>query len=148
MSGMQQSAIQEMPVPTTTDDKSTPISEERRSRRDIALSSSAPTCPPENVPLRKNDNTDDLVTLRLLLASGKRHDFQLREKQTICDVKRHVYLNWPKGKWWSLYFEQLFRVVHSGWEAEAVDSESMLRFLHRGRFLEDGEKLESEHLVI
>jgi hypothetical protein len=41
--------------------------------------------------------TTTTATLRLLLVSGKRHDFQFSVKDTIGQVKVHVFDHWPSG---------------------------------------------------
>ncbi|KAI5105174.1 ubiquitin-like 3b [Silurus meridionalis] len=62
--------------------------------------------------------SQDTVSLRLILVSGKTQDFTFSPNDSATDIARHVFENWP-----------------AGWEEEQVSSPSILRLIFQGRFL-------------
>nr|CAG8598680.1 15683_t:CDS:2 [Entrophospora candida] len=78
----------------------------------------------------KKLESDDKVSLTLLLVSGKRHTFSCDPNDTTLAVKTEVFNNWPKE-----------------WEDETPVSVSNLKIVYRGRFLEDTSTLESNQIL-
>uniref|UniRef100_A0AAY5KG72 Ubiquitin-like protein 3 n=1 Tax=Esox lucius TaxID=8010 RepID=A0AAY5KG72_ESOLU len=60
----------------------------------------------------------DMVSLRLILVSGKTQDFVFSPNDSATDIAKHVFDNWPLG-----------------WEEEQVSSPNILRLIFQGRFL-------------
>ncbi|CAD6185677.1 unnamed protein product [Caenorhabditis auriculariae] len=60
----------------------------------------------------------DSVILRLILVSGKTHEFSFSQLASAADVIQRVFEQWP-----------------SEWEADKVESASMLKLIYHGRFL-------------
>ncbi|KHJ96627.1 hypothetical protein OESDEN_03406 [Oesophagostomum dentatum] len=58
------------------------------------------------------------VTLRLILVSGRTHEFQFHPLTPAHEVTQKVFEQWPKE-----------------WADEKVDSASMLKLIYHGRFL-------------
>ncbi|KAI8508815.1 ubiquitin-like protein 3 isoform X1 [Branchiostoma floridae] len=58
------------------------------------------------------------VNLRLILVSGKTHEFQFSPNDSAADIAKHVYENWP-----------------TDWDDEKVSTHSILRLIYQGRFL-------------
>ncbi|EPB76511.1 hypothetical protein ANCCEY_04411 [Ancylostoma ceylanicum] len=60
----------------------------------------------------------DKVTLRLILVSGRTHEFQFHPLTPAHEVTQKVFEQWPKE-----------------WADEKVESASMLKLIYHGRFL-------------
>lgn len=97
--------------------------------------------------------------IRLLLVSGKRHDFIFEKKTTILDLKSQVFLHWPQGKidlQWDkpstrslvLFISPPFSPVFLfslEWKHENKGSSPEdLRILYHGKFLDDQLMLDSK----
>ncbi|KAL1923798.1 uncharacterized protein VTP21DRAFT_8778 [Calcarisporiella thermophila] len=80
----------------------------------------------EQSNLSEQVTSPSLVTLTLLLVSGKRSAFDFTTQQTVKEVKEGILEQWPKE-----------------WISEKPPSASNLRLLHLGRFLDDSTTLES-----
>ncbi|VDO93492.1 unnamed protein product [Heligmosomoides polygyrus] len=62
--------------------------------------------------------SEDFVTLRLILVSGRTHEFQFHPFTPAHEVTQKVFEQWPKE-----------------WADEKVESASMLKLIYHGRFL-------------
>ncbi|CAI4228845.1 unnamed protein product [Auanema sp. JU1783] len=65
-----------------------------------------------------HDASLDNVTLRLILVSGRTHEFSFTPQTSAHDVTLRVFEQWP-----------------SEWLDEKVESASMLKLIYHGRFL-------------
>ncbi|XP_043913337.1 ubiquitin-like protein 3 isoform X1 [Protopterus annectens] len=59
-----------------------------------------------------------LISLRLILVSGKTQEFDFSPDDSASDIAKHVYENWPMN-----------------WDEEQVTSPDILRLIFQGRFL-------------
>ncbi|KAI6187708.1 Ubiquitin-like protein 3 [Aphelenchoides besseyi] len=62
-------------------------------------------------------NTDE-VNLKLILVSGRTHEFQFSPSSSATEVCQYVFDNWPED-----------------WNDEKVSSASLLKLIYHGRFL-------------
>ncbi|CAG8600423.1 4482_t:CDS:2 [Ambispora leptoticha] len=69
------------------------------------------------------------VRLTLLLVSGKRHTFEFEPNDTIGNVKKRVFEEWPKE-----------------WSDEIPAAATNLKIVYLGRFLEDVSTLETNKI--
>ncbi|KAF9160600.1 Ubiquitin-like protein 3 [Actinomortierella ambigua] len=70
-----------------------------------------------------------VVTITFLLVSGKKTSLGFKSTDTIEDVKRHVFEDWPKD-----------------WVDEMPSSPQSLKILYLGKFLADDSTLESNKI--
>lgn len=73
--------------------------------------------PASGLPPRKSDANKDKIRLKLILASGKTHEFYFTSETTASEISKHVYENWPEH-----------------WD-ERPSSHQILRLIFQGRFL-------------
>ncbi|CAB3403290.1 unnamed protein product [Caenorhabditis bovis] len=64
------------------------------------------------------DSQADMVVLRLILVSGKTHEFSFHLLASASDVTQFVFDQWPED-----------------WADDKVESASMLKLIYHGRFL-------------
>ncbi|EDV25046.1 uncharacterized protein TRIADDRAFT_25794, partial [Trichoplax adhaerens] len=69
------------------------------------------------------------INLKLILVTGKTHEFLFLPETAAGDITQHVFNNWPPE-----------------WEDEAVDNSSKLRLIYQGRFLQNESILSSMRL--
>lgn len=82
-----------------------------------------------NVTTRHKAIPDDKICLRLILVSGKTHEFIFLPNDTVYYITQHVYENWPED-----------------WKDEAVSSHNILKLIYHGRFLHGNVSLGALHL--
>ncbi|VDP48101.1 unnamed protein product [Soboliphyme baturini] len=58
------------------------------------------------------------INLRLILVSGKTHEFQFDTTLSASEIAQYVFENWPEE-----------------WESERVQNASILKLIYHGRFL-------------
>ncbi|CAJ0580795.1 unnamed protein product, partial [Mesorhabditis spiculigera] len=68
--------------------------------------------------LTNDASSGELVTLRLILVSGRTREFSFPPSISATEVTQHVFDNWPQE-----------------WEEESVESASLLKLIYHGRFL-------------
>ncbi|KAK6015203.1 hypothetical protein OSTOST_19375 [Ostertagia ostertagi] len=74
--------------------------------------------PMSNKGSKDSSPTSENVTLRLILVSGRTHEFQFHPLTPAHEVTQKVFEQWPKE-----------------WAEEKVESASMLKLIYHGRFL-------------
>ncbi|KAI6214667.1 Ubiquitin-like protein 3 [Aphelenchoides besseyi] len=75
-------------------------------------------------------NTDE-VNLKLILVSGRTHEFQFSPSSSATEVCQYVFDNWPEGK----RLNEIVYFVFTDWNDEKVSSASLLKLIYHGRFL-------------
>ncbi|CAH3127095.1 unnamed protein product [Porites evermanni] len=81
------------------------------------------------VTARHKTIPDDKICLRLILVSGKTHEFIFSPSDTVYYITQHVYENWPED-----------------WKDEAVSSHNILKLIYHGRFLHGNVSLAGKSL--
>lgn len=66
---------------------------------------------------RKKDSNRDKIRLKLILVSGKTHEYFFTPSDTAADIGKYVFDHWPEH-----------------WD-EKVDNHRILRLIYQGRFL-------------
>nr|XP_039256825.1 ubiquitin-like protein 3 [Styela clava] len=66
---------------------------------------------------KKNETNKDKIRLKLILVSGKTHEFYFTPNDTASDIGKYVFQHWPEH-----------------WE-DRVDNHRILRLIYQGRFL-------------
>lgn len=69
-------------------------------------------------PLHQSVDNSDKVVLRLIIVSGKTHDFYFPPNMTADGVTQYVFDNWPED-----------------WQSDRVESANFLKLISHGRFL-------------
>ncbi|CAD5220287.1 unnamed protein product [Bursaphelenchus xylophilus] len=61
---------------------------------------------------------EEQINLKLILVSGRTHEFHFAPSTSATDICQHVFENWPED-----------------WKDEAVASSALLKLIYHGRFL-------------
>ncbi|KAG0225443.1 hypothetical protein BGW42_004434 [Actinomortierella wolfii] len=81
-----------------------------------------------------------VVTITFLLVSGKKTSLGFKSTDTIEDVKRRVFEEWPKGR--SFFMPPTTPTITQDWAEEMPSSPQSLKILYLGKFLADDSTLE------
>ncbi|KAI6217823.1 Ubiquitin-like protein 3 [Aphelenchoides fujianensis] len=68
--------------------------------------------------VKGSGSQQDEVNLKLILVSGRTHEFQFSPSSSATEVCQYVFDNWPED-----------------WKEEKVSSASLLKLIYHGRFL-------------
>lgn len=96
---------------------------------EVQLHTGSPSMGDSGVTARHKTIPDDKICLRLILVSGKTHEFIFSPSDTVYYITQHVYENWPED-----------------WKDEAVSSHNILKLIYHGRFLHGNVSLAALHL--